>query len=467
MTKQTEKVYLKYMSKFLSIKIVMVLIVGLSLHQAKAQTILDKTIAVVGDNYILQSELEYRFREEYIVKGIDSREAKCALFFKMLQEKMLIVQAKRDSIVVAPEEVDMQMEQRLGFFIQQFGSEKEIEKFFDESMKNIRIKLRKSMEHQMLISRVNQSLIGGVTVSPKSVKSYYKGLNKDSLPFLETKFELGQVLVKVKVSDLEKKRVKRKLNKIRQQVIDGEMEWSIAATLYSEDPGSKNQGGDLGWASRNAYVPEFAAAAFKLKKDSISGPILSEFGYHIIKMLDRRGDRIHVKHILISPTPRPENRKFTKNKLDSVWKLVKLDSITFKQAAYRYSEDEETKNTGGMLYDQRTGSTQIEKTALDESLIYMLDTMKVGSISKPIFHTPGPKKEAYRLIYLKNKIPAHSANLDSDYSYIADLAKEQASIDFLNDWVWKKAPTMYIKITEGFDDCKKVQRLIQENKKLN
>lgn len=434
---------------------------------AKAQVVLDKTIAKIGDQYILLSDLEYRYREEVLAKGIDTKEAKCDLLFTMIREKMLIVQADRDSIEVSPDEIDMQMEQRMAFFIQQFGSEKAIEKYFNESMANIRAKLRKTMEDQMIVNKMQQKLLGDVKISPNEVRTFYRNLPQDSMPDIKTQYEVGQVVLNIPVSTKEKRRVKRHLNKIRNQIISGDLEWSIAATLYSEDPGSKARGGDLGWAPRSAYVPEFSAAAFKLKKDSISGPIETQFGYHIIQMLDRKGDRIHVRHILISPKPRPENRRTARSKLDSIRKLILRDSFTFKTAAYKFSQDEETRNTGGMLYDAETGSTKISNENIPIDLSILLDTMKVGLISLPLSFMGSDNKEAYRIIYLKSKILAHKANLTQDYAFISDLALNQKNISVIINWTWQKAPSMYISIADEYHSCKKIRRLIAENKRNN
>ncbi|MFY0672393.1 MAG: peptidylprolyl isomerase [Bacteroidia bacterium] len=450
----------------MKVSYILLLIVGLGGIMAFTDVTLDKTIAKVGDEYLLMSDLEYRYREELLAKGVDSEEAKCDLFFRMLQEKMLVVQAGRDSIAIAAEEVDMQMEQRMAFFVSQFGSQKAIENYFNESIEDIRAKLRRTMEEQMLVNRMKSNLLANVEVSPNEVKKFYRDIPADSVPVINTQYEVGQVSMNTPVSEIEEKRVKRKLNRLRRQIMEGSIEWSIAATLYSEDPGSKARGGDLGWASRNSYVPEFSAAAFKLKKDSISGPVETQFGFHIIKMIDRKGDRIKLKHILISPKPRPLNRKIVRNQLDSVRKLVLKDSIAFKTAAYLYSEDEETKNSGGMLFDPNTGSTKITEEAAGLDLSLILDTLSVGTITGPMgFKTP-ENKEGYRIIYLKGKTQEHKANLQQDYAFISDMAKQAKSESFIANWTWQKAPSMYISISEGHRNCEQVKRLIAENQRL-
>lgn len=428
---------------------------------------LDKTIARIGEDYILLSDLEYRFREEALASGNSSLEAKCQLFYLMVVEKIMIVQAARDSITVTKEEVDMQMEQRMAFFINQFGSEKAIEKYFGEPMAAIREKLRKNLEDQLLVGRMQQSIVEGLNISPREVQDFFKSMPQDSIPVIETQFELGQIVLDIPISDKEKKRVKATLSRIRKQIMSGELEWSIAATLYSEDPGSKARGGDLGWAARNAYVPEFSAAAFKLKKDSISGPVETQFGFHIIQMIDRKGDRIHLKHILISPKPRPDNRKYARAKLDSIRLLIQRDSLDFPTAAYRFSQDEETKNTGGLVYDPQTGSSKVAKSSLGADLLLLLDTMKVGSISLPQGFVNPSNKEAYRLLYLKERTEEHKANPQKDYAYLAELAKAKKGQEVINQWVWQKAPSIYISIDPAYlQSCPKVKKLV-ENKRSN
>lgn len=443
------------------------LILMLASVQSWSQTTLDKTIAKIGDEFILLSELEYRYREEVLATGEETETGKCDLLFTMMQEKMLIVQAGRDSIVVTDEEINQQMEQRMSFFIQQFGSEKAIEKYFGEPMDKIRSKLKSTLGDQLLVNRMKQEVLGAVNVSPLHVRKYYKSLPKDSLPKIEAQFEVGQILRNIPVGVKEERRVKRRLNKYRNEILAGEVEFEFVASLYSEDPGSAQRGGDLGWASRNSYVTEFSAAAFKLKKDSISGIVETEFGFHIIKLLDRKGDRIHCKHILIKPQPRPENKQRTRQMLDSIRTLILDDSTTFEKAAYKYSQDEESRNTGGMLYDPQTGSIRLLASSIPPDLATILDTMTIGNITKVLPYSTPRKKETYRIIFLKNKIPAHIMNLEQDYSYVSELATAQRKDGVLLDWTWKKASSMYVSVSSEYLNCKPIARLMAENKKMN
>ena len=454
--------YLRFMNKIVHMAMGAVLLFSMSFEPIT----LEKTIAKIGDEYILLSDLEYRYREEYVVRGIQSEKAKCDLLFNMVQEKMLIVQAGRDSIEVTDEEVDMQMEQRMAFFIEQFRSEKAIERYFNLPMDDIKAKLRRTLHDQLLVSRMQQQLLQSVTVSPNEVKKFYKETPKDSLPEIKTEYEVGQISVFAPISRVERNRVKRKLNGIRKRILNGEIEWSLAARINSEDTKTAIRGGYLGWASRSTYVTEFSAAAFKLKKDTISPIVETEFGFHLIKMHDRKGDMIECSHILIKPVARPHSKVMAKRRIDSVRKLILRDSLTFKKAAYRYSQDEETRNTGGMLYDPQSGSTRISVTSINPELSDVLDSMKVGSITRPMPYEAHGGKEAYRIIYLNDRVPAHRANLEQDYYFISEMARMERSAEFLDTWTWRKAPSMYISIDDKYHQCAKIAQLIAENKRL-
>lgn len=450
------------MNKLFLIAMGLVMLLGLGFESVT----LDKTVAKVGDEYILLSDLEYRYREEFVARGIDNEDTKCDLLFKMVQEKMLIVQAARDSIVVSDEEIDQQMDQRMAFFIEQFRSEKAIERYFKMPMASIKAKLRKTLSDQMVVGRMQQQLLAAVTVSPNQVKKFYKETPKDSLPEIPTQYEVGQITMYAPISEVEERRVKRKLKNIRKKVLSGELEWSLAARINSMDVGTAVKGGYLGWASRNTYVPEFSAAAFKMKKDTISDVVQTEFGFHLIQVHDRKGEMIECSHILVKPIPRPFSKKRAKSHLDSVRDLILKDSITFKKAAYRYSQDEETRNTAGLLYDPQSGSIKISVESINPELAAILDTMKIGSITKAVPFEALGGKEAYRLLYLIDRIPGHRANLEDDYFYISELARNKSSESFIESWTWRKAPTMYLSIDDTYRKCDKINRLIAENKRL-
>lgn len=434
--------------------------------QDSNQVELEKIIAVVGDEYILLSDLEIRHREEKANRGKQAPD-KCELLFQMMQEKMLIVQAQRDSVIVTQDEVETQLTQRMNFFIGQFGSEKALEDYFDKTIAQIKEELRANMKDQLTIDKMKGELLAGLKVSPQEVRNFYNNIPEDSLPKFEEEYEIGQVVVEVKVSRKVREKAMTRLKRIRQEIIEGKTDFEFAASLYSDDPGSQPRGGDLGWANRSDYVPEFSAAAFTLKKDSISGLVKTKFGYHIIKLIDRRGDNIHLKHILITPKPNVKNKIRTKNFVDSLRNLVLKDTFTFNDIAYRYSEDEQSRNNGGMVYDQRTSSTRIPAENLDPSISYGVDTLEVGEISHPLAFRTKENKDAYRLLYLKTKTAPHKANLKQDYSRLSDMALNKRKQEYLVKWTFRKASSMYMRVDQQYLNCPQVSRLMKANQSTN
>lgn len=428
-------------------------------YSAVAQP-LDKVIAVVGDHFILESELRIKLREEKLLLGPDKEQAECIALYNMIQDKMLLVQAARDSVIISDEEVEAQMEQRLNYFVQQFGSKEALEEYFGKKMSVIENELKSSLRDQLTINRMRGQLLSSSTVSPNEVRKFFKSMPRDSIPFYNTEFEIGQIIKFIEVSDEAKDATIKKLKRIRQDIISGKDEFEFAAIFNSEDPGSQPKGGDLGMMNRNDFVPEFSAAAFKLKKDSISGIVETQFGYHIIKLIDRKGDNIHLKHILLKPKVTASDRIKTKNFVDSIRNAILHDTLTFEQAAYLYSDDEDSKNNGGMMYDPQTGATRIPVENLDPSVSFIVDTMRVNQITNPLVMKTRQGNDAYRLLMLKSKVAPHQANLEQDYPRISEMALAKKSNKILRNWALRKAPTIFIRIDEEYLKCKALTDLL-------
>jgi peptidyl-prolyl cis-trans isomerase SurA len=230
--------------------------------------------------------------------------------------------------------------------------------------------------------------------------------------------------------------------------------FSTKAIVYSEDPGSAIKGGDLGWQRVTAYVPEFGAAALALKKDSISGVIETKFGYHIIQMIERKGDMVHVRHILRIPKVGAEDKSIAKMKLDSIRTVITTDTMSFNSAAYKFSDDEETRNRGGMMVDPKTTSARIQVDELDANVFFIVDALKPGEVSQPVYYTTPDGKEAYRILYLKSKTPPHKANMNDDYPKIKELALQEKKGRVIGKWIEKQIPQTYARINyDMMPDC--------------
>lgn len=444
----------------------MLLFQGLSFN-SEAQVTVDKIIANVGNNAVLLSELEIRFKEEKLYLNPDAEKAKCDLLYRMIQEKLMLVQANRDSIVVSADEVESQLNQRIGFFAGQLGGEDKLEEYFNKSLVEIKNDLRDNLKEQLLVQRMRGQLLGDIKVTPSDVKRFYKNIPKDSLPFYNTEVEVGQIVRFPKVSKREKERAKKRLLAIKRDILAGKTTFEDEAILNSDDLGSQVNGGDLGWVGRNDFVPEFSAVAFRLKKDSMSGAVETQFGLHLIKMIERRGDNIHCKHILIKPRITSAEKKKAAAFLDSVKDKIENDTLTFQEASFLFSDDEDTKNNGGMLYEQSTGSTKIPVENLEKDVFYLIDKLDVEEISKPAKFNTRDAREAFRIVYLKSRVSPHMANLSQDYPRLSNMAKAQKTAKTLSDWTTKKIPTVYLRVDKEYTKCGQIKGLLETIEKYN
>ncbi|MCB0739298.1 MAG: peptidylprolyl isomerase, partial [Bacteroidetes bacterium] len=348
-------------------------------NKGKAQQItVDKVIANVGNYPILLSDLEIRFKEEKLYLSPNAKQAKCDLLYRMVQEKLMLVQAERDSVVVSADDVEAQLDQRIGFFSQQLGGDDKLEEYFNKPMVEIKSDLRENLKNQLTVQKMRGEILGNISVTPSEVKKYYRSIPKDSLPYYKTEVEVGQIVIFPKVNNEQKEITKKRLLKLRQDILKGRTTFADAALLYSDDLGSQVNGGDLDWANRGDFVPEFSAAAFRLKKDSISGVVETQFGLHIIKLIERRGDNIHCAHVLMKPRITEGDKDSVRNKLDSIRNWILKDTLTFEAASYLFSEDEQTKNMGGMIYDQESGSNRIPMENLEKDIFKEIKELGVG-----------------------------------------------------------------------------------------
>ncbi|MEA3445988.1 MAG: peptidylprolyl isomerase, partial [Bacteroidota bacterium] len=346
--------------------------------------VIDKILAVVGDNIILKSDVEKQYLQ-LIAQGYDTYgDLKCEIFEDLLFQKLLVNQAYHDSIEVTDNDVDQRVNARLGMIINQAGSEAALEEYFNKSMPEIKADLRNLLREQLLTQKMREKITEDIKVTPSEVRKYYKQIPEDSLPLINAEMEIAQIVREPKITDTQIQEVKDKLNEYIERVKSGS-KFSTLAIMYSEDPGSAKNGGELGYVSRNDLVPEFAAVAFNLKeKDEVSRIVESDFGFHVIQLIDRKGERISVRHILLSPKVDPMEKVKTMNFLDSIATLIRLDSLTFSEAARRFSSDEDSRLNGGLMINPNTGNARFEADEIDHYTYYAIKDMKIGEISKPI-----------------------------------------------------------------------------------
>jgi len=415
--------------------------------------IIDQVIGVVGGHIVLESEVEAQYIQYRMQEGISgsSISVKCSLLETMLYQKLLLNQAELDSVEVSDGQVEAEMDRRLRHYISMIGSVEKFEEFYQKSILEFKDELREQVKELMLVENVQQTITSDINITPSEVKSFYKEIPNDSLPFINSEVEMAQIVKLPPINREEVERVKNKLQEIRFRVINGE-NFTTLAILYSEDPGSAKQGGELGMFGRGEMFPEFEAAAFTVKEGEVSEVVKTEAGYHIVQLVERRGEYVNVRHILLRPKVSPMDLAMAKIELDSIVTLIENDEYTFEEAVVRFSEDP-SKNNGGLLLNPMTGTSLFESDQLDPKVFFVIDKLDVGEISTPVQFQTEDGKDAYRILLLKGRTEPHKANLKQDYDRIQDWALEQKKQEVIGDWISDKAENTYVKIYDKYNDC--------------
>lgn len=441
-----------YMRKFGII--IFSIILTISIARAQTKT-LDKIAGVVGNSIILQSDIELQYAN-YLVSGYHPDESfKCAILQNLLTQKLLAQQAVIDSVTVKDDEVDNEVDRRMRGMIQRAGGQEKLEQFLGRSTIQYKDEIRPDIKESMIASRMRGHITEKINVTPLDVEKYFKSIPTDSLPTYNKEVEVGDIAFAPKLNKEEKEVYRQKAQELWQRVKNGE-DFATLARLYSQDTGSAPDGGDLGFADRNTFVKEFAAWAFKLKAGELSPVFETDYGFHFLQVLERRGEQVHVRHILIMPVITQASLDRAKATADSVYNLlIKNKSIDFSTAASFYSDDKETKYNGGMMLNAEnveTRTTYIPTDKLDPQIALTVDTMKVGGISKPQLFTQDGKK-TYKILYLKSTTDAHKANLGQDFPKIKEVALSDKINRTISEWFEKKRKETFIKIDPEYQSC--------------
>lgn len=438
------------MKKFLGVLLIMNFVWCSSVH-AQGQVI-DEVAAVVGSRIVLKSDIENQYIQYRMQGNLGSAESvRCQFLEGLLFDKLMLNQAELDSIQVTETQIEGTMNQRMRYYIQQFGSQEKLEEFYQKSMLEIKDELHDLIKDQLMIDQIHSKIIADAKVTPSEIKAFYNRSPEDSIPLIETEYEIGQIVKQPPVSEEALNEAKDKINTLRQRILKGE-KFSTLAILYSEDPGSAKQGGELGTFGRGDMYPEFEAAAFSLKPNEVSEVIKSPAGFHIIQLIERKGDYVNARHILVQPKVSPIDLGKASSILDSVANLIRHDSITFEKAARKFSDDP-SKMNGGMMVNSTTGATRFEAKQLDAKLFFVIDKLKVGEISNPVPMISDDGKQAYRLLYLKTRTIPHKANLKDDYDRFQQWTLNEKQQQAVNNWIKTKAEKTFINISEEYRDC--------------
>ncbi|HKL07715.1 MAG TPA: peptidylprolyl isomerase [Bacteroidales bacterium] len=421
---------------------------------AQNQFIADRVVANVGDKIILQSDVENQVIQ-LKAQGYQSRgDIKCEIFQELLVQKLLLIQAELDSIQVGANQVESELERRLIYFIRQIGSQEKLEEFYNKSIIEIKEDFRPLIREQILTQMMQSELVSGVKVSPKEIEKFYKKMPKDSIPMVNTQYKINQIVAYPPEDEESRAEAREKLLDIRKRIINGER-FSTLAVLYSEDPGSARKGGELGFRTRDELDPEFAKAAFRLTDDGgVSRIVESEYGFHIIQLIAQQGNQVNVRHILIIPKVNVQQKIKARNKLDSVVTLIRNDSLSFTNAALRFSEDEKSRLNEGLMVNPQNSSTTFELDQLPRAEYNIVKDLEVGAISEPFETVDESGKPVFKIVKVAEKTDAHKANLEDDYEMIEEIAimeKQQQKID---EWLEETKKNTYIRIDDSFMNCK-------------
>jgi len=437
-------------------KLIALLCIVFSISNAQPQ-ILDKVIAVIGKNPLLLSEVETNLLQEKEKSSGDSQNMRCKVFEDLLFQKLLLSQADRDSITVADAELDAELNKRINYYVGMLGSEEKFEAFYGKRISVFKEELRDDVRNQMMAQKMQQKVTGDTKLTPGEVRAYFNTLNADSFPLINSELEIAHIVKKPPVSDEAKAEVRSQLEKYRQRVLNGES-MSVICALYSEDPGSARNGGRYEAVMRGTMVPEFEAVAFRLKPGEVSEIFQTTYGLHFIQLISRKGEVLDLRHILMSPKISQADIFKAKQQLDSIRNLIVEGQISFSDAAFKYSDDPDTRQNGGTLVNPNTASTrwQLEELGqMDQNLVFMFENqMKTGDVS-PVIQYVGPDaKQGWRIMYLKSRSEPHKINYKDDYTKLLSMATYDRQKNLITSWIGKKSKTTYIKIDDEFNSCK-------------
>jgi len=431
----------------------LLILFGIPVATYSQNKVIDQVVAVVGGKMIMQSDIENQYAQ-YVMQGYKKGDTafKCSLLEDLMFQKLLLIQAEIDSVNITDSQVETDLERRVKYFSKQMGGDDQLEKYYQKSILEIKADFRDIIKNQLLQQNEESKISEGIKVTPLEVRTFFNNLPKDSIPNVSSVVEVAQIVKTPKVNEAEKANAKAKLEAIRDRVVKGE-DFATLAILYSEDEGTSAKGGEVGLVSRGELDPDFEAVAFKLKDGEISQIVYTKFGYHIIKLIERRGEMINVRHILIKTKVATDDLLKAKMKLDTIYNLIKKDSIKFDKAALRYSDDPSRIN-GGLLVNTETGTSKYQPDQLDPTVFFVIDKLKVGEISQPVPMKTEEGKQAYRILYLKSRTEPHKANMKQDYDFIQSAALKQKQNKATADWIKKKAAVTYIHVSDDYKNCK-------------
>lgn len=416
-------------------------------------TLIDRVVAVVGREAILRSDLAARI-EQARSSGASVNDAFiCGEIEDLLYEKLLIEQGRLDSVVVDEAQITAELDRRVRYFASQLGGEKKLEEFYGKSVAEIKSEFREQVHDQLLVQQMQQRVTADIRVTPRDVQRFYQRIPEDSIPFINAEVEYVQLLRIPQPGEEEDRRVRRRIEEYRSAVLKEEKDFCTVAILYSEDPGSAKECGELGLVPTGVMVPEFDAVALSLKEGEVSQVFKTQFGYHFMQLIERRGEQYNARHVLMRPQVGNADLQRSKVFLDSLLVLVRSGDEDFANLAGRHTDDEESKGTNGLMIEPNSNSARWDMSSLDQQTFFVLDKLQAGEVSEPQLIVMPDGSKAYRLLQLLVRTKPHKANLKEDYRLIQQAAEGKLRAEAIDAWVRERLEGTYVRLAPEFDIC--------------
>ncbi|MFV0291322.1 MAG: peptidylprolyl isomerase [Mangrovibacterium sp.] len=415
--------------------------------------IVNQIVAVVGNNVILKSDIEEMYRNN-MAQGISTNgDMKCEILEDLLIEKLLVAEAQLDTnIIITDNQINQQLDSRMQYFVQNLGSEKAVEAYFKKPITEIKSSLKEVIENQLYTQQMRSTIIKNIAITPAEVRYKYKNEDKSDLPQIDSQLEYAQICVYPHISIDEENKIKARLREYKNRIEEGGEDFATLAVLYSEGPSAPN-GGELGYMGKAQLDPSYANAAFNLKEGKVSNVVKSDFGYHIIQLIDRKGEQANTRHIILVPTPTVESLKDASSRLDSLAGLIRRDKISFNDAATHFSGDKNSKNSGGVALNPASMSSKWTKEELDPEVSKVLSTLNINEISSPFKTIDEKQQVVYKIVKLIDKTDAHAANPAEDYKALSDIYLKEKQDEAIEKWIQERQEKTYIRIDPSYSNC--------------
>ena len=422
---------------------------------------LDRIVALVNDQMILESDINF-----YKLKTTDTNSVSCKVLYRLILDKLLYSKAIKDSIIVNDEEIDGELENRLQYFINVFGTQEKFEKYYNKTLSELKVDFREDLKQQMLADRAKGKLLSGMNPTPRDVKDYFESLHIDSIPYYNAEVQMAQIVFLPKITREAKRAMKKKAEKIRLELLNKESGFSTQAILYSDDPGSASNGGELGWVEPGMMVPEFEQASFSLPIGQISELIETKYGVHIIEVLERKGEKARVRHILIAAKPDEDGIVKAGKLADSIRNQILSKKISFQKAVELYSDDQIFKSNGGVLINlkSKTRSPIFEVGEIDPLLINQINNMNTGDITPAQPYKTLDQKIGYRIVTLLSETPPRKASLETDYNKIKDVVYDNMRDKAMDNWIKFYRGYVFVKLIDEYNSCENLKIFMNELK---